>query len=73
MTSSEVPLRTIVSCIGAPSYQLSKHITSLISPLTGKTDSHVMNSKHFVEVMVGLSIEEDQMLVSFDVTFLFTN
>ena len=69
----EVPLRPIVSCIGAPSYQLFKYIASLISPLPGKTDSHVKNSKHFMEVMVGLSIEENKMLVSFNVTYLFTN
>ena len=42
-----------------------------ISPLAGKTDLHVKNSKHFV--MAGLSIDEDEMLVSFDVTSLFTN
>ena len=70
---AEVPLRPIVSCIGAPSYQLSKHITSLISPLAGKTDSHVKNSKHFVEVMSDLRVEEDEMMVSFDVSSLFTN
>ena len=67
----EVPLRPIVSCIEAPSYQLSKHIASLISPLAGKTDLHEKNSKHFVEVMAGLSVEKDKMLVSFDVTSLF--
>ena len=69
----EFPLRPIVSCIGAPSYQLSKHNASLISPLAGKTDSHMKNSKHFVELMVGLRVEEDEMLVSFNVTSLFTN
>ena len=68
-----VPLRPIVSCIGSPSYQLSKYITSLISPLAGGTDSHVKNSKHFVEMMGGMSIGEDEMLVSFDVSSLFTN
>ena len=31
------------------------------------------NSKHFVEIMSGLSIEEDEILVSFDVSSLFTN
>ena len=51
---------------------MSKHIASLISPLAGKTDSHVKNSKHFVEVMAGLRVE-DEMLVSFDMTFPFTN
>ncbi len=72
-TRLRVPLRPIVSCIAASSYQLSKHITSLISPLAGKTDSHVRNSKHFVELMTGLRVEEDEMLVSFDVSSLFTN
>ena len=62
---AEVHLRTIASCIGATSYQLSKHIASLISPLAGKTDLHVRNSKHFVEVMADLRVEEDEMLVSF--------
>ena len=31
------------------------------------------NSKHFVEMMGGMSIGEDEMLVSFDVSSLFTN
>ena len=70
---SEVPLRPIFSSIGAPSYKLSKYITSLISPLAGRTDSHVKNSKHFVEMMSGLSVEEDEILVSFDVSSLFNN
>ena len=43
----DVPLRPIVSCIGSPTYQLSKHITSLISLLAGHTSSHVKNSRHF--------------------------
>ena len=69
----DVPLRPIVSCIGAPSYKLSKYITSIISPLAGRTDSHVKNSKHFVEMMSGLRVEEDEILGSFDVSSLFTN
>ena len=68
-----IPLRPIVSCIGAPSYQLSKHIASLISPLVGKTASHVKNSRHFVQVMADLRIEVDEVLVSFDMSSLFTN
>ena len=55
----EVPFRPTVSCIESPSYQLSRYIASLISPLAGKTDSHVKKSRHFVEVMRGLRIEED--------------
>ena len=43
-----VPRGPIVTCIGSPSYKLSKHITSLITPFTGQTESHVKNFKHFV-------------------------
>ena len=31
------------------------------------------NSKYFVEVMSDLRVEEDEMLVSFDMSSLFTN
>ena len=68
-----VPLRPIVSCIGSPSYQLSKYIASIISPLAGRTSSHVLNSKHFAETMGDITIGSDESLVSFDVTSLFTN
>ena len=68
-----VPLRPIVSCINSPSYRLSKHIAQLISPLTGSTDSFVRNSRHFVEVMAGVKLSPDELLVSFDVSSLFTN
>ena len=59
-----VPLRPIVSCIGSPSYKLSKHITSIISPLVGKTSSHVLRD---------ITVGEDELLVSFDMPSLFTN
>ena len=49
---------------------MQTHRFSHIPP--SKTDSHVRNSKHFVEVMTGLRVEEDEMLVSFDVSSLFT-
>ena len=68
-----VPLRPIVSCIGSPSYKLSKCIASIISPLAGKTSSHVLNSTHFAETMRDVSVGSDESLVSFDVTSLFTN
>ena len=69
----DVPLRPIVSCIGSPTYQLSKHITSLISPLAGHTSSHVKNSRHFTEMIGSVHVESDEILVSFDVSSLFTN
>ena len=69
----DIPLRPIVSCIGSPTYQLSKHITSLISPLAGHPSSHVKNSRHFTEMMRSVHVESAEILVSFDVSSLFTN
>ena len=69
----QVPLRPIVSCTGAPSYKLSKYIASVIFPLAGKTSSHVLNLKQFASVMQEERVKEEEVLVSFDVTSLFTN
>jgi hypothetical protein len=38
-----VPLRPIVSNIGAPTYQLAKHLTGFLNRLTGNTPHHVKN------------------------------
>ena len=61
------------SSLGYTAYQLSKCIASVISPISGKTGSNVLNSKHFAETMRDITIEEDELLVSFDVFSLFTN
>ena len=66
-------LRPIVSCIKSPTYQLAKYIASVISPLAGQTDSHVSNSKHFVEMMEDVIVDKGETMVSFDVSSLFTN
>ena len=68
-----IPLRPIVSCIGAPTYQLSKFITSLISPLAGQTSSFIKNSQHFVESIKDLQLQPTEVMVSFDIKSLFTN
>ena len=69
----EVLLRPIVSCNGSLTYQLSKYITSNTSSLASKTDSFVKKSRYFVKMMRDVCIEKDEMLVSFDVSCLFTN
>ena len=69
---SDVPLRPIVSCIGSPTYQLVKHVTSSITQLTGQTSSFVKNSRHFVEMMEEERLLDGETMVSFDVKSLFT-
>jgi hypothetical protein len=40
----EVPLKSIVNNIGAPTYQLSKYLAGLLSQLTENSAHHVKNS-----------------------------
>ena len=67
------PLRPIVSCINSPSYELSKYISSIISPLAGQTTHHIKNSRNVVLSMKDFIIDRDEVLVSFDISSLFTN
>ena len=69
----DVPLRPIVSCIGSPTYDLSKYISKIISPLAGSSDSFVKDSKHFVDGMKDVRLCSDEVMVSLDVKSLFTN
>ena len=52
-------------------YQLAKYVASVISPLAGKTDSYVSNSKHFVEMMEDVLVDEGETMVSFDVSVTY--
>ena len=67
-----VPLRPIVSFYTSPTYQLSKHLSYILSPLVGRTQSAVQNSKDFVD-FIALQQLNEEVLVSFDVISLFTD
>ena len=45
---SGIPLRLVVSFIGAPTYQISKFLVNVLSPLL-TYDFSLNNSKHFVQ------------------------
>jgi hypothetical protein len=67
-----VPLRPIVSNIGTPMYQLSKHLSRILNQLTGTTAHHIKSSFHFIEILKTLQINPGDIMVSFDVVSLFT-
>ena len=67
-----IPLHPIVS-MQSPMYQLSKHISDLLSPLVGQSSSAVHNSKEFTKFITSQTLLEDEVLVSFDTVSLFTN
>jgi len=67
-----VPLRPTVGNIGAPTYQLAKHLTGFLNQLTGKSAHHVKNSVHFSQILENLQVQPGELMVSFDVVSLFT-
>ena len=69
----DVPLPSIVSSIGSPTYKLAKYINTLITPLVGLTPSYVKDSKHFVDDIKTVQIQPNEVMVNFDIKSLFLN
>ena len=44
-----------------------------MSPLVGQTEHHVKNTKHFATVIKNITVHEDEILVSYGVSALFTS
>ena len=70
---ANIPVRPIVSSIGSVCYNLARFLADLLSPLVGKSPHHIQNSQDFVEQIKDLKLEEDEILISYDVTALFTS
>ena len=69
---SDVPLRPIVSFIGAPTYCLAKSLVGILSPLLS-LEYTVQNCSQFVRLINNFQCLSDKCLVSFDVVSLFTS
>ena len=60
-----------MSAIGSPTYELSQYLANILSPLQNNKYT-VKNSASFVEMIHGLSVDANEILVSFEVVSLFT-
>ena len=52
---------------------MSAFLANILSPLTEKSDYTVNNSAHFVSTINNKRVQENEIMVSFDVESLFTN
>lgn len=64
-------MRTIVSCINSPVEKISKFLVTKFKCLKPPITCSVKNSFEFVEKRKGVIIDEDEVMVSFDVSSLF--
>nr|VZI00482.1 unnamed protein product [Spirometra erinaceieuropaei] len=66
-------LRPILSLRGTPTFNLAKWMFRRLNCLTSGSDTTFRLSVHFLEILNGLQINTDEIMVSFDVTTLFTS
>ena len=68
-----VPLRPVVATCGTSSYALSRRLSKILRPLVGTSGRTLKNTNDLVETMEKVTLNEDEMLVSYDVKSLFTS
>ena len=68
-----LPLRPIVSLIGSATYELSKFLKNVLSPLVGSSVHTVKNSIEFIKMIEPVRINKYESQVFFDVVSLFTS
>ena len=61
-----------MAAIESPTHQLARELARILSPLAGRSPSHVKNSADFVNQIHQVSLEGTDVLASFDVVSLFT-
>ena len=66
-------MRPIVSGINSITYHLARHLADLLKPLVGQSTAHIKNSKDLVTKISEITLEDGEVLTSFDVTALFTS
>ena len=71
-TVDHLPLRPVISNIGTTTYQISKHLTKLLTPLT-KSEHNIESTDDFIDKLKGLKIDDGYKMVSLDVVSLFTS
>ena len=67
-----VPLCPIVNTIGFPTYRLAKYLANLLKPLVERTSSFVKDSASWIQEISNETLDENDILVSFDVVSLYT-
>jgi len=70
---ANVPLRIIVSSINTTLYSFAKFLQKIVTYNSPISSSHVSNSFDLYRTLSGSKIDNNHILVSFDVVSLFTN
>ena len=69
----DVPLRPVIATCGTSTYKLAQRLSFILRPLTGSSGRILRNTEDLISIFDEVVIEEDEMLVSYDVKSLFTS
>ena len=72
MYKDGVPLRPMVSTIGSATYRIAKRMNKILAPYARGADNYITNTKDFIKKIEDVIIEDDEVMVSFDIKSLFT-
>ncbi|CAH8820570.1 unnamed protein product, partial [Trichobilharzia szidati] len=67
------PIRPIVDFRNTPTYELSKHLASILCPIRNNSNSRLTNSYEMKSKLNDIQLANDETMVSFDITSLYTN
>ena len=68
-----VPLRPIVAFRGSPTYALASTLAKRLKPLVASSAHMLKDTEDFVNKVKGISLEEGDIMVSFDIKSMFTS
>lgn len=66
-------MRPIVDFTRSPLYRLSGYLHKVFAPLVRKGSTFIHNSSDFIEKVRNVTVDDDEIMVSFDVKSLFTS
>ena len=67
------PIRPIISSIGTYTHKLAQYLDEIIKPGLSNNEFMIKDNFDFVNIMSETKINQDEYIVSFDVSSLFTN
>ncbi|VDQ04405.1 unnamed protein product [Trichobilharzia regenti] len=67
------PIRPIVDFRNTPTYELSKHLALILCPIRNRSNSRLTNSFEMKNKLDDIQLENDETMVSIDITSLYTN
>lgn len=70
---TNIPLRPITSTVNSPGYFLGKLFYRMLDTIFPRTTHHIKDSYEFVEFINNVQINENDILVSFDVVSMYTS